>query len=313
MGKTAFRKVKKALASPVATLALFAVAALLLLGSTIGGARAALTFYSENYTASVELYNIGVTLLENGTPVSWRNYGNESDGEWTEKQDAKLLSHLEGRTGEDSFKVGKIYPEELSVRNSGTIDQYVRVTIYKYWLDRDGKKMQALSPDMIELELNLEPDADGNCWLVDEEASTAERTVLYYNHILGTGRTTSPLSSTIKISNWVASKVSETAQTEGGHTTITTVYDYDGVTFQLEAKVDAVQTHSAADAIWSAWGSRVGISGNGTLSLRTSSISQAQVPEDNSSEQAPDDGSQEQAPNGGGQTQTPEDGDQAQE
>lgn len=277
MGKTAFGKLKKAITSPVTTIALFALAAMLLLGSTIGGTRAALTYFSEDYTASVEMFNIGVSLLENGKIVSYRNYGNESDGVWTEIQDAKLLTDLEGLTGEESFKVGKIYPEELTVYNSGSIDQYVRVTVYKYWLDRDGEKMQELSPDMIELPFNLTPDGAGNCWIVDQEASTAERTVLYYNHILGTGQTSSPLTSTIKVNNWIASKVSETKETDGKHTTIITTYDYDGVTFQLEAKVDAVQTHSAADAIWSAWGRRVNVSEDGTLSLIGSGSVEADV------------------------------------
>ena len=261
-------KLKKKLTSPIATVVLFAIASVLLLGSTIGGTRAALTYYSDNYTASVEMYNIGVTLLENGKQVSWRNYGDESDGRWTEKHNAELLSDLKALSGKDAFKVGRVYPEELAVYNSGTIDQYVRVTLYKYWLDENGEKMQELSPDLIELELNLEAGGNGSRWMVDGEASTDERTVLYYSNILQAGGTSIPLSTTLKVDDWVASRVTRTETTDGnGRTTITTSYDYDGVSFQLEARVDAVQTHSAADAIWSAWGRRVNIGANGVLSL----------------------------------------------
>jgi hypothetical protein len=48
--------------------------------------------------------------------------------------------------------------------------------------------------------------------------------------------------------------------------TITTSYDYDGWQFCIEAAVDAVQDHNAEDAIKSAWGRDVTISG-GTLQL----------------------------------------------
>ena len=51
------------------------------------------------------------------------------------------------------------------------------------------------------------------------------------------------------------------------YTTITTTFDYDGVKFCVEARVDAVQDHNAEDAIWSAWGRRVQVK-DGILSLK---------------------------------------------
>ena len=41
-------------------------AAILLLASTVGSTQAALTYYSDNYIAQVNVSNIDVTLLENG-------------------------------------------------------------------------------------------------------------------------------------------------------------------------------------------------------------------------------------------------------
>ena len=43
---------------------------------------------------------------------------------------------------------------------------------------------------------------------------------------------------------------------------------YDGYSFQVEAEVDAVQTHNAQDAIKSAWGVDVDVAANGDISLR---------------------------------------------
>ena len=58
---------------------LLLIAAALLAGSAAGSSQAALSYYSENYTAQFEMFDIGVTLLENGKEVSWRNYNQKVD------------------------------------------------------------------------------------------------------------------------------------------------------------------------------------------------------------------------------------------
>ena len=253
-------KWKKFVSSSKVSMAALAVAIILLLLSSVGGAQAALTYLSETYTSRVQMYNIGVSLLENGEKVSWRDYKSSSDGTWEENTGA-LLEHMLGQ--DKDLKIGKRYKEELSVTNSGTINHYLRVSICKYWLDAKGNKMQGLSPDLIGLNLvNL-----GSDWLLDEEASTTERTVLYYNKLLESGKTTPLFADSLAIDSMVATKVTQTKTTEGRYTTIKTSYDYDGVTFCIEAKVDAVQEHNAEDAIWSAWGRKVSVRNN-TLELR---------------------------------------------
>ena len=169
----------------------------------------------------------------------------------------------------ESLTLGKTYQENLNVRNSGTINQYVRVSIYKYWLDPEGKKLRDLSPDLIDLHLvNL-----GTDWIEDEGARTEERTVLYYNKLLyaqGEGTSETPLfADTLTIDDSIAKKVTQETKREGNYTTIITTYDYDGVKFQIEVEVDAVQEHNAEDAIWSAWGKRVTFR-DGILSLTDS-------------------------------------------
>ena len=75
------------------------------------------------------MYDIGVTLEENGKSVSWRNYDtNSSDGSWNESAGALLTQMLP--KGEQ-LQIGRKYKEELRVKNTGTINQYVRVSIYK--------------------------------------------------------------------------------------------------------------------------------------------------------------------------------------
>ena len=237
------KKLKKKIASPVTTKAAFAVAAGLLLFSSLGGARAALTYFSDDYAANIQLHEIGVTLVENGAPV-----------------EGELLKGLLAE-GEE-LKLGTAYQEQLNVYNSGVINEYVRVSIHKYWVDSEGEKIRTLSPELIGLNLvNL-----GTDWLIDQEASTRERTVLYYNKLLASQSETPLFADKLTIDGSIADRVGETRETSGGYTTITVTYEYDGARFCIEAKVDGVQEHNAQDAIWSAWGRRVTID-NGVLSL----------------------------------------------
>ena len=107
---------------------LLAVSAGLLLASTVGSTRAALTYYSENFSAEVTVSNIGVTLLENGKAVGYRNY--VSGGAWDETTGVLLEDML---AEDEKLTLGKDYEEKLSVQNSGSIDNYVRVTLRKSW------------------------------------------------------------------------------------------------------------------------------------------------------------------------------------
>ena len=223
---------------------LLIAAAVLLIASTVGSTQAALTYYSENYSAEVNVSNIGIDLVENGTVV-----GDE------------LLKNMIAE--DEELVLGKAYEEELSVVNSGSIDSYVRVIVKKSWQDEAGIKNTMLSPDLIDLNF-----VTGNGWVIDESASTAERTVLYYTGILPVGATTTAFTDTLRIDPVIATKVVETVEETDGGKTITYAYEYDGYSFIVEAEVDAVQTHNAEAAIKSAWGVSVVVSENGNLSLQ---------------------------------------------
>ena len=242
---------------PKITVLLLAASAVLLVGSGVGSARAALTYYSENYSAQMNMQSIGVSLVENDAVVSSRDY--VSDNEWSGSTEGTLLANMLGE--DEKFTPGKRYNEAISVKNSGNIDTFVRVILTRSWQDAEGKKNTSLSPDLIEL--NYLTD---NGWVIADDQSTPERTVLYYSKLLNSGETSKAFADTLSIDPQVATKVTQTTATENGYTTITTTYDYDGLQFCVEASVDAVQEHNAEDAILSAWGRKVSIS-NGSLSL----------------------------------------------
>ena len=240
------------------TMALLALAIILLAASALGSTRAALTYFSENYTAQLEVSHIGVTLVENGKNIRSRAYAGSGDA-WKESQ-GELLKDMLGK--DEKVALGKKYEEKLTVKNSGAIDEYVRVSIVKSWTDKDGNKVTSLSPKLIDLGLT------GNGWIKDENNSTEERIMLYYPRVLKSGEMAPIFADSIRIDDAVANKVTEETRIEDGHTVSTTTFNYDGVNFNLEAEVDAVQTHNAKDAIKSAWGIDVNVASDGTISLQ---------------------------------------------
>lgn len=231
----------------------------LLLFSTVGSTRAALTYYSENYAMEVTVSSIGVTLQENGTSVSYRNY---IEDDWSDSGSGELLTDLVPEGG--TLVPGKRYEEILSVANSGAIDTYVRVVLYRSWQDAQGQKLTDLSPDLIEFDFT-----EGTGWIVDEKASTPERTVLYYTKVLPSQESTPALCQAVGISNDIYREVEEVSvqETEDGKV-FQTKYRYDGCWMSVKAEVDAVQTHSAAQAVRSAWGVDVDVAADGTLYLK---------------------------------------------
>ncbi len=217
----------KLLRSPKATVVLFALAAALLAFGGINAIQAAPRIESADYRAQVQLTNINVAVTENGNVV-------EGDG--------TLLKDL---AASGDFKIGKTYDEVLAVRNTkhpssqnegAGIDEYVRVSVYRYWTDDNGKAVN-LNPGYIEL--NWRED---NGWTIDKEASTPERTVLYYKDVVPVDGDTKPFADTITINSAVS-----TAMNSGN-------YAYENVHFHVKVTADAVQTHNGTEAMTSAWG-----------------------------------------------------------
>ena len=209
--------------SPVIAAILLVVAAVLLLFGVINAVQAAPRVQSNDYRAEVGLSSISTEITENGSPV---------------EGDDALLKKLvpEGQ----KFEVGKTYDESLAVRNNGNADEYVRVTVSLFWENADGKAVN-LDPSLIKLHF-----VEGGGWSIDKDASTPERTVLYYSEPVAAGASTTPFADTITIDKQVLSPVTKSASGD--------VYDYNGVKFRVKAVADAVQTHNGTAAMTSAWG-----------------------------------------------------------
>jgi len=237
------KKFKDFLGKPLVTGALFAVALALLLIGSVGGTRAALNIQSEYYNSEVEVLHIGVALIEQDAE------GNYKDVDTLMGEGTPIRKAIEA--DKNKLYVGRSYPEVLAVRNTlpDNINEYVRVTVYKYWLDEEGNKFSEMDSKWIELNF-----VTGNGWSIDGESTTEERTVLYYDKILAPGEESTPFMDSILISKDATKKITKTEVVEDGVTKISWTYDYNGKQFCIAAYVDAVQDHNAADAKTSAWG-----------------------------------------------------------
>lgn len=223
--------IKRVVQSPAFLAVLFLVAAALILIGGIGTAQSAPRIQSRDWRGEVELTDISTALVENGTVVA------DSNGEG----DGKLLqsSFFEknglAKDGSD-FAVGTTYKEELAAKNDKGYEEYIRVTVTKYWVDEKGNKVTSLDPSLIDLHF-----VEGNGWTIDHDADTPERTVLYYsggnNGIVSVGDTTTNFTDTIRIDPKVLNDPA-----------------YSGKEFRIKAVVDAVQTHNADQARIGAWG-----------------------------------------------------------
>ena len=237
------KKFREFLSKPAVTAVLFALALLLLGSSTVAGARAALNIQSEYYNSEVEVLDIGVSLVEKQSDDSFKVVvgKNALMGETSQigaaiKADGKLLP-------------GKTYPEVLAVRNTADINEYVRVSVFKYWLDENGNKFADMNSDWIELGFVT----DGK-WSIDKDSSTEERTVLYYSDPVAPGKETTEFLESVTINDVILTKVSQSTSVQNNVTVIKTTFIYNGKQFCIEVLVDGVQDHNADQAKLSAWG-----------------------------------------------------------
>ena len=215
------------------TALLFVLAIGLLICSTVGSTRAALSLQSDILDSNFGMLNIGIGMNVSGDAL------------------------LQGMLGSDSKLLpGKEYSTPVNISNTGKIDEYVRVTVYKYWLNSSGTKDTRFDPDLIELGV-----AGG--WKKDTTipSTYGEREVYYYTGKPLSKSGTVGFLNTVKIND----KIMRLATQSTSGNVITTTYVYDGAQFCIEIVADGVQAHNAKAAIRSAWGKNVTVSDGGPI------------------------------------------------
>lgn len=217
---------------------ILAASAVALLGlSAVGSTSAAINATTnEAIVADFETSNVAVSLSENGNPV----------------ENGTLLSGL------TDFHIGTAYDEVVSFTNGEDYDAYARVTITKSWFDGE-KKDQTLNPALIELTL-----ADQDAWIMDDKASTAERTVYYYKKPVAATESVN-ITDKLTVDQVITEIVSASSVENAAEGTIQTTYNYDGKSFSIDVQVDEIQTHNAYDAARASWGVYLDIDADGNI------------------------------------------------
>ena len=136
---------------------LFVAAIGLLLFSSIGSTRAAL-IESTEYVSQFQFPTLRIALSQDS---------------------GKMFGMLKG---DDKLIPGKKYPVNVTVSNTGSVDEYTRVTIYRYWLGKDGKQDTTLDAKLIQYEVD-------SSWKKDDTKSTDEMSIFYYTGGKFTGST----------------------------------------------------------------------------------------------------------------------------
>ena len=279
------------------TLALLAVTALLFCGGGFAGTKAALTYFSNDYTAGFQLDHLQVHLIENGNDVCCgENEGiytvHRTDDQVAQDKMPKYKGNLVEYLGYENknvhygdtpaYKVGtpgkvdpgRTYEEELSARNGNNVDEYVRIIVRKYWVDKQGNKSTKMDPALIKLTYKGS-DYNSGAWTVNPKEHTVESDTYYLNNKLSAGADSALLFNELTIDKSVAdlgnmtTDTKEVTRPDGQKVTIITYrYDYDDFTFYIEADVQAIQTHNATDAVKSLWGVSNVDAGNGKVTVR---------------------------------------------
>ena len=274
------------------TLALLAATAVLLGSGSYTGTRAALQYFSEDYRGGFELQHLQVHLLENGEDVchgaNTKYTVHRTDGSNPTKQDkyvGNLVEYMGYKNDDHSgnsaaYQVGKPgevvpgkkYEERIAAKNGSDINEYVRLTVKKYWVDSDKNKDTRMDPELIKLSYGGKA-YNSSAWAVNSKEHSKESDTYYLRKMLKGGETSADLFDTLQIDASVyelgnKKTTTTTPEDKEGVTVITYEYDYDDFTFYIEADVQAIQTHNVNDAIGSLWGVSNVSASNGTVTVK---------------------------------------------
>lgn len=240
---------KKVFKNPVIVLA---AGLLFIAGSGVGATRAAIAYSNSAESVTFETDHLYVDLQE------------KQDGDFVSVT-ALGLNDVKNQINKDNpLQVEHEYDEDVQIKNTSTgdYDEYVRVVVKKSWvsLDEEGnvkEKDTRLDPSLIELNTT-------DSWMKLDSESTIEGEVFYCTKPLAKDETVQFLDS-IEFSRDILNEVTTETVSSGVYTVVKNVYGYDGKTFEIEIRVDAVQAHNAEASILGAWGVHATVDSNGNI------------------------------------------------
>ena len=158
----------------------------------------------------------------------------------------------------ENFKVGAVYQEEISAKNTGSSPEYVRAIVRKYWTDKFGNKITVYvdtvdkngGKDRTPLDNDFIVLAGGDeGWHLNNAEKTEEVSVYYYEKPINVDEEVT-LFRTFKIDNQVYNYYTDTITTgNDGTKTLVRSYLYDGLKYNVEIDFQSLQYLEGNDAV----------------------------------------------------------------
>lgn len=195
------------------------VIAIIAIVAAIGSTMAAFVA-STTTTKDVSAAELGIKIVQNGDAA----------------KDVKSLDAAgDSKAGyQYAGMPGDTVQEHVAVKSdANSKDSYIRVTINRSWMDKDGKKDFTLSPKEIGIQ------CDSSLWLIEEDPEEPEVIYCYYTRKVEGDTTTENVMDRFTI---LQDKVEENSNAYAGYSA--------NITFEA----DAIQAEAAQKAMLAEWG-----------------------------------------------------------
>ena len=156
-------------------------------------------------------------------------------------------TYIEKFTSPDNWLPGDETEKTLEVRNSGNVDEAVRVKVEESWVSKRGTTLPLTQGDNVVAQINF---INGNDW-TKVEVDGANYYYYYYNYKLAPGETTSKLLDKVTFNSAITSSATCSDTIVDGTTTRTCNSNetgYDGATYNLKLTIETVQYNKYQDA-----------------------------------------------------------------
>lgn len=196
------------------------VIAIIAIVAAIGSTMAAFVA-STTTNKDVSAAELGIKIVQNGDKDAKGVKSMDAAG------DSKAGYQYAGMPG-DTVR------QQVAVKtDAGSKDSYIRVTINRSWMDKDGKKDFTLSPKEIGIQ------CDSSLWLIEEDPEEPEVIYCYYTRKVEGDTTTENVMDRFTI---LQDKVEENSNAYAGYSA--------NITFEA----DAIQAEAAQKAMLAEWG-----------------------------------------------------------
>jgi len=179
------------------------------------------------------LIGVGVT---GGTYTYFRTESSPAQNQVNTKSlELALVGDVEteGIVYTDELVPGGIIKKEVAVQNTKDLPMYVRVVLYKYWMDVNEERTKA-NKDYQAITEDIYICGTTSDWIIGE-GDEDEQLILYYKKVLQPGETTSSFMKSIELTDAFGNTLENR-----------------GIGIEIEA--NGVQIYSAQEAMMSEWG-----------------------------------------------------------